>query len=302
MASWLKALTRTREAISGALDRVFNRVKVDPATLEELEEALIKSDIAPRLAAEIVAELGRDLRGKKDVDPLEALKERLRQRFSGDRAFNWAALPAPAIILVIGVNGSGKTTTCAKLAHLAKTSGRRPLLGAADTFRAAGTEQLRLWAERLGCEVVSGRQGSDAAAVAFDTVEAATARGMDLAIIDTAGRMHTKAPLMEELRKMARSITKRDPTAPHEVWMILDASIGQNALHQARQFNEAIPLTGVVITKLDGSSKAGFLFSVKQELNVPILFAGLGETAADLVAFNAAEFVEGMFDGAARGE
>ena len=197
-------------------------------------------------------------------------------------------------MLVVGVNGSGKTTTSAKLAHLFKTKGQRALLAAADTFRAAGSDQLVLWANRLGCDVVSGKTGSDAASVAFDAVKAAEARGVDIVLIDTAGRMHTKKPLMLELEKIQRSLGKAIKGAPHETWIILDASLGQNAVAQARFFHEMVPLTGVVVTKLDGSSRAGFLFSVYQELQVPVYFAGLGEGENDLAVFSPESFVDAL--------
>ena len=191
-----------------------------------------------------------------------------------------------------------RATTCAKLAHKAVKDGHSVLLGAADTFRAAGTEQVRIWGERLGVPVVAGKQGADAAAVAYDATDAARARDVDFLFIDTAGRMHTKSHLMDELSKMVRAMKKRDENAPQGVWMILDSSLGQNALHQARLFHEAVALTGLILTKLDGSSKAGFLFSIRQELpDVPILFAGLGEQEDDLVPFDPDAFVESLVDG-----
>ena len=296
MAKWFKALTKSRKVVTGALGKVFSRKKpLDEETLEELEEALQAADVAPRLAAEMIAELEKNSRGK-DVDGRQLLKDILLKRFDEQPPFEWTDLPHGACVLVVGVNGSGKTTSTAKLSHMAQDKGLTPIMGAADTFRAAGTEQLRMWAEMVDCEVVAGEQGSDAAAVAYDALEAAIARDKDILFIDTAGRMHTKAPLMDELRKIVRSLKKRLEAAPHEVWIVLDASIGQNALIQARVFNEAVPLTGVVITKLDGSSKAGFLFSVRDELNVPIVFTGLGEQKEDLVPFSAVEFVDGLLD------
>ena len=209
---------------------------------------------------------------------------------------DWAGLPAPAVVLLAGINGSGKTTTAAKLAHLARRAGRTPLLGAADTFRAAGSHQLQLWAERLGCEAVIGATGGDAAAVAYDAIDAAIARKCDLVLVDTAGRMHTREPLMRELQKVRTAMGKRLPGAPHHTWLVLDAMLGQNAVVQARQFHEMTPLSGVIVTKLDGSSKAGFLFAVRQELNLPVLFAGLGEGLDDLVPFDAPTFVNALLD------
>lgn len=296
MKKWFKALTKSRNVVTDALTNVFSRKKpLDDETLEELEEALLAADVAPRLAGQMIVELEKSSRGK-EVDGRALLKGLLMDRFDQQPAFEWSSLPQGACVLVVGVNGSGKTTSTAKLSHMAQDKGLKPIMGAADTFRAAGTEQLRMWADMVECEVVAGEQGSDAAAVAYDALDASISRNRDILFIDTAGRMHTKAPLMEELRKIVRSLKKRLEEAPHEVWIVLDASIGQNALIQARVFNEAVPLTGVVITKLDGSSKAGFLFSVKEELNVPILFTGLGEQKEDLVPFSAEEFVNGLLD------
>ncbi len=294
MVTWISALKKTRKVFQSAVSRVVKGPE-DAAgdSLEELEEALITADISPRLTGELIGKLEKSYRGMK-VSKRKMLRDILVGHLEHEEEYRWDALPKDACILVVGVNGSGKTTTCAKLARLAMKQGVRPLLGAADTFRAAGSDQLVLWAEKVGCEVVSGKQGADAAAVAYDTVDAAMARGADINIIDTAGRMHTKQPLMEELRKMRRSVEKRNPEAPHETWIVLDASIGQNAILQARVFHEAVPRSGIVITKLDGSSKAGFIFSVKDELNVPIHFVGLGEQEDDLVPFDAESFVDAI--------
>lgn len=295
MASWWKALTKTRDVIQNALGKVFSGFKrVDSATLEELEESLIRSDLPAPMAAEIIVKLRKEAKGEKAEVPKQALKDILLAALGPAAPIDWRTQPKPSVVLMLGINGGGKTTTTAKLAHLTRDLGLRPLLCAADTFRAAGTDQLRLWAQRVGCDIVAGVQGSDAAAVAFDGVDAAVSRKMDLLFIDTAGRMHTKQPLMEELNKMVRSIRKRLPEAPHHTWLVLDASLGQNALHQARVFHGTVPLTGLVITKLDGSAKAGFLFAVKRELNVPIVFVGLGEAKEDLVPFNPVDFVNGL--------
>lgn len=295
MVTWGKALTKTRSALIGAIQgMVSDGQEVDERTLEDLEVALLKADLPPRLVAELVMELEENqLHGNQT--PAEVLKHRLRSELvmgSGDPLkFD----SGPTCILLLGVNGAGKTTTTAKLAWRAKQQKQDVLLGAADTFRAAGTEQLRLWGERLKVDVVSGRQGSDASAVAFDALDAAHARGADLLLIDTAGRMHTKDHLMEELRKMVRALKKREEAAPHETWMILDASLGQNSLLQAKIFHEAVPLTGLILTKLDGSSKAGFLFNVQKELpGVPVLFTGLGEAKEDLVPFDPDAFLDGL--------
>jgi fused signal recognition particle receptor len=294
MANWFKALGKTRNLFKETLGGIFSRDKdLDEATLEELEEELLAADVAPRLAAEVIAALDKARRGanrsRRDV-----LKQVLIDQLAQTTPFTFSQLPPNACLLIVGVNGSGKTTTTAKLAHLALEEGIDPLMGAADTFRAAGSDQLRIWAEMVGCEVVAGKQGSDAAAVAYDALDACIARNRDLVVIDTAGRMHNKAPLMDELKKIVRSLNKRVPEAPQETWIVLDATIGQNALMQARFFNETIPLTGIVITKLDGSSKAGCLFSIKKELDIPIVFIGLGERKEDLVPFEAEAFVDGL--------
>ncbi len=293
MASWLDALSRTRQKFAGALNRILGRdAAPDEDSLEDLEACLLAADISPRLVGELIQQLEKPDRGGG------SLRDRLRASLltaSGDHPhFEWPTDESPFTILLVGINGSGKTTTSAKLAHLARNRGRKVLLGATDTFRAAGVEQLKLWAGRVGCEVVGGQSGSDAASVAFDALGAAQARGMDVLLIDTAGRMHTKKPLMAELDKMRRALQKRLPSAPHETWVVLDAALGQNALGQARYFNEVVPLTGVVITKLDGSSKGGFLLSVIRELGVPVRFVGLGEGPDDLAPFDPREFVDAL--------
>jgi fused signal recognition particle receptor len=295
MVTWAKALSKTRSVLTGALQgMVSDGREVDELTLEELEMALLRADLPPRLVGELMMDLEENqIHGSRT--PQEVLKETLEReihQLEGD-PFDFPV--SPACILLLGVNGAGKTTTTAKLAWRAKQQGRKVLLGAADTFRAAGTEQLRMWGETLDVQVVSGRQGSDASAVAFDALDAANARGTDLLFIDTAGRMHTKSHLMDELQKMVRALQKRDPAAPHATWMVLDASLGQNSLNQARIFHQAVPLTGLILTKLDGSSKAGFLFNVQKELpGVPVLFSGLGEAKEDLVPFDAGSFLQAM--------
>jgi len=260
---------------------------------EEIEELLLQADVPVRLVDEWLEALERD--GRRGVSRVELLKQRLLAAFVPADPMVWRRPDGPVTLLVVGVNGSGKTTTCAKLAGMVKAEGLRPMLGAADTFRAAGSDQLKLWADRLGCDVVGGRQGADAAAVAYDALDAALARKSDVVIVDTAGRMHTRQPLMEELRKVSRSMGKRLEGAPMETWAVLDATLGQNAVEQARVFNEVVPLTGVIISKLDGSAKAGFVFSLVRELKCPVRYVGLGEAAEDLVPFDPARFVEALF-------
>ncbi|MDF3129220.1 signal recognition particle-docking protein FtsY [Kiritimatiellaeota bacterium B1221] len=295
MVSWFKALSKTRSVLGSALQgMVSDGVEVDERSLEELEVALLKADLPPRLVAELVMDLEENqLHG--DSTPADVLKESLKRnlKLSDKDPFDFDH--SPACVLMLGVNGAGKTTTCAKLAWRAKKQGRNVMLGAADTFRAAGTEQLRMWGETLDVPVVSGRQGSDASAVAYDALDAAHARGADLLFIDTAGRMHTKDHLMDELEKMVRALKKRDENAPHATWMVLDASLGQNSLNQARIFHQSVPLSGLILTKLDGSSRAGFLFNIQKEMpGVPVLFSGLGEAKEDLVPFDAKAFLDGL--------
>ena len=293
MASWLSALTRTRDRIVGALTKVFTgREKLDAASREELEALLVQADIPFALAHEAL-EACEKVKAQPG-GPRAALRQTLISALGTGESFVWKRADKPSVLLVVGINGSGKTTTCAKLALMIQRAGLKPLLAAGDTYRAAGADQLRIWAERVKCEVVGGQTGGDAAAVAFDAVAAGQARAVDWVVLDTAGRMHTRQPLMQELEKVRRAMAKKLPAAPHETWIVLDASMGQNALNQARQFHQSVPLTGVVITKLDGSAKAGFLFAVRKELGLPIRFVGLGETADDLAAFEPAAFVDAL--------
>lgn len=294
MVKWISALAKTRRNISKGLGRVLNRKEpLDTLTLEEMEETLIRADIPANLAMEWVEEIEDAYRGLK-ISPREMLKKLLLRQFGIQDKPDWKQGPRPFTFLLVGVNGSGKTTTCAKLAYKARQDGLTPLLGATDTFRAAGSEQLNLWADMVGCEAVIGKQGADAAAVAYDSLDAAMARSADIVIVDTAGRMHTKAPLMQELEKVRRAMAKRVDGAPHESWIVLDATLGHNAVAQARVFNEATPLTGAVVSKLDGSSKAGFVFSIEKELGVPVRMVGLGEDKQDLAWFDPGSFVDAL--------
>lgn len=296
MVRWIDALAKTRNKIVSGFRAITQSKGMDnEESLEEFEEMLIAADIPVRLVGEWIQQIETKYRGLK-ISRHDILREMLSNALSDEGpSFTWNNLPEkPYVILVVGVNGSGKTTTCAKLAHQAKQAGLQPMLGATDTFRAAGSDQLKLWAEKIGCDVVGGKQGADAAAVAYDTMDAAVARGSDVVIIDTAGRMHTKQPLMQELDKVRRSIGKRVPGAPQEIWVVLDAMIGKNATRQAEVFHGIVPLTGAVVSKLDGSSKAGFVFAVHKELGVPVRMAGLGEGEDDLVPFDASEFVNAL--------
>ncbi|VGO20948.1 signal recognition particle-docking protein FtsY [Pontiella sulfatireligans] len=290
MAGWLGALSKTRSIIKQAFSP--SATEAGELNVEELEEILLRSDVSARLVMDIVDELES---APRKASRKELLRGMLLDALGEGPEFAWPTGQNAYVLMLLGVNGSGKTTTAAKLAKKAKGQGLKPMLCGSDTFRAAGSSQLKLWSEKVGCDFVGGEMGSDAAGVAFNAVEAALAKDCDVVLVDTAGRMHTKTPLMDELPKMCRAMNKRLEGAPHDVWMVLDASLGQNAIIQAKQFNEVVPLTGIVVTKLDGSSKAGFLFSVRSELNVPILFTGLGEGEDDLVPFSREEFVDALF-------
>ena len=290
--NWFGGLRKTRERFADALKSVFSAPKPDDATAEELADLLISADVPLRLVQSLSRELERAASRREPLR--DTFRRVLVDALGQTPAIDWANLPSPSVFLLVGINGAGKTTTAAKLARMAMRAGRKPLLGAADTFRAAGSHQLKIWADRLGCEAVVGATGGDSASVAYDAVDAALARRCDLAIVDTAGRMHTREPLMRELQKVRAAMDKRLPGAPHQTWVVLDAMLGQNAVVQARQFHEMTPLTGAIATKLDGSSKGGFLFAVRQELDIPILYAGLGEGEDDLVPFDPVPFVDAL--------
>lgn len=297
MVTWISALTKTRQRIGAAFSRVFRQSDTfDEDALEELEDTLLQADVSMRLVTEWSDVLRKNYRGLQ-VDRREIVSGLLRRSLGDPVPFDWPEQPRPFTILLVGVNGTGKTTTAAKLAWRGRQSGQVPLLAATDTFRAAGADQLRLWAERVPCAVVAGQQGADAAAVAFDAIAAAQARSVDTVIIDTAGRMHTKQPLMNELAKVRRAIVSKLEREPDATWIVLDASMGQNAILQAKQFHAAAPLSGAIVTKLDGSAKAGFVFSIVKELGVPVLFAGLGEGMEDLQPFDPDAFVEALVGG-----
>ncbi|MBU1693091.1 MAG: signal recognition particle-docking protein FtsY [Verrucomicrobia bacterium] len=296
MVTWIDALARTRRQIAGALSRVFSGRAKEDVPFEELEETLLRADVPVSLATRLVAQIEEAYKGLR-VSRRDMLRKILRDslaRGAPTGPFAWPSQPRPVVVLVVGVNGSGKTTTSAKLAHHALRAGLKPLLGATDTFRAAGADQLKWWADKLGVESVAGAPHADAAAVAYDALDAAVARKADVLIVDTAGRMHTRQPLMKELQKVRTALNKRIPGAPHETWIVLDATLGQNALAQARVFHESVALTGAIVAKLDGSSKAGFVFGIAQELGIPVLFAGLGESAESLASFDPDEFVDAL--------
>lgn len=295
-------LRRTSEALVGRLEQVLGGRRVDPAVLEDLEHVLYTADLGVSTAESLLAAVRKQAAGGDAAAVRGALRaamlEKLR-RVEPARESALAATGKPHVILVLGVNGSGKTTTIGKLAARHHAAGRRVVLGAGDTFRAAAIEQLQAWGERAGCEVISGKPGGDPSAVAFDTVKAALARGADVAICDTAGRLQTKQPLVEELRKIVRVLGREIPGAPHESLLVLDANTGQNAISQARVFTEAGQVTGLVLTKLDGTAKGGVLLGLADEFGIPVKYVGVGEGVDDLRDFSADEFVDALFDAGA---
>lgn len=294
-------LGKTRSNLVDNVKRVFTgRSRIDDEVFEELEAVLVQADIGIDTTVEIVEHLRTVSRERKLENP-EALYGVLKEELvalleAGDPTLNWTAESKPHVTLIAGVNGSGKTTTVGKIAAKLAADGRVVLLGAADTFRAAAVEQLAIWSERTGAGIVKLDQGADPASVAYDATDAAVARGVDNLLIDTAGRLHTKVNLMEELKKIQRVVSKRLPGAPHEVLLVLDATTGQNGLQQARQFLDALPVTGIVLTKLDGTAKGGIVVAIQKRLGIPIKLIGVGEGVDDLRPFHAAEFVEALFE------
>lgn len=291
MASiFLRALSRSRDRIAGALAGWVPGRRADAATLEDLEAALIAADIGPETALELVDAV-RDVRAE-EVRP--ALAAEMVRVLASAEGYAVEAGAGPKVVLVVGVNGSGKTTTIAKLARLHLDRGDKVLIAAADTFRAAAVEQLRSWADRLGVELIAQGSGADPAAVAFDACQAAVARGSDVVFIDTAGRLHTQGNLMSELDKIRRVTQKVIPGGPHEVLLVLDGTTGQNGLRQAEEFLRSAGVTGLVLTKLDGTARGGIALTIARRVGLPIRYIGVGERASDLVAFDATEYVDGL--------
>jgi len=293
-------LLKTKTGLVRGIQSIFSGVqKWDESCYEDLEAALIATDLGVDISVRLVDDIrDRYQRGEiATTEDIMAVARETVEKILGDGPPAVRHNPTgPTVILMVGVNGSGKTTTTAKLAHHFKEDGRNVLLAAADTFRAAGTEQLRIWSERVGVPVVSGAKGGDAAAVVFDAVVSAKQRGCDLVLIDTAGRQHTHRGLMEELAKMRRTLDKALPGAPHEVWLTVDASTGTNALVQAREFGKIFALTGLVLTKLDGTGKGGVVVAIRKELGLPVHYVGLGEAMTDLQPFDPQMFARALFE------
>ncbi|MFR5252695.1 MAG: signal recognition particle-docking protein FtsY [Butyricicoccus sp.] len=291
-----QGLKKTSDAVNHSLDSVFAAfVKVDDDLLEELEEALILSDVGASTAAKIVAEVEKraKLRKTTTADELrDLLREVLTDNMLDNQSLNTDG--KPAVILVIGVNGVGKTTSIGKLAARYVNEGKKVMLSAADTFRAAAADQLEIWAKRAGADIVRHGEGADPAAVVFDSISAAKARGSDIIIVDTAGRLHNKANLMNELAKIDRVISRELPDASRETLLVLDATTGQNAVHQAEEFNKAAELTGIILTKLDGTAKGGIVIAISAGLGVPVKLVGVGEGIDDLIDFDRAAFLEAI--------
>jgi fused signal recognition particle receptor len=292
---WKNGLTRSSRAAFGQIASLLGAAEITDETWNELEALLIQADLGVETTEAVLAILRERVLHEGMVlatDLRNALWAGLRTRLDSPPPI--AFTNQPTVILIVGVNGSGKTTSIAKLGKRFSEQGHQVLLGAADTFRAAAVDQLQVWAERVNLPVISGQPGADAGAVAYDTVQAAISRGMDLVLIDTAGRLHTRFNLMEELKKVYRVVGKALPGSPHAVWLVMDATTGQNALQQARAFKEAVNVNGVILAKLDSSARGGMAFAIQKELGLPILFAGLGEKVDDLQPFDPDAFVSGI--------
>ncbi len=292
-------LFKTKDKLVHEIKRIVSRSpKLTPEAIEELEAALIGADLGLAMTSQIVAAVKKayESQGTAGVDWLAIARAEVASSLATNQPQLKRAATGPTIVSIVGVNGTGKTTTSAKLANYVQLQQHTVLLAACDTFRAAAIEQIKLWGQRLKVDVIAGAYNADAAAVAHDAVTAALARKVDFLFIDTAGRLHTKHNLMQELQKLHRVIGKQVPGAPHEVLLVLDATTGMNALNQAREFNKAVPLTGLVITKLDGTSKGGMVVAIQKELGLPIKFIGVGEKPDDLQPFDAKQFAQALFE------
>lgn len=293
-------LEKTRASLLGRLGKLLRGRQLDDTLLAELEEVLLLADVGISTTEKIIDGLRRRAR-LLDPSDSDAVKDAIKSEIcelllSTQSSPSFRDEQKPQVILIVGVNGVGKTTTIGKLAYRLRNEGKRVIIGAADTFRAAANEQLEVWAQRAGVEIVHQQSGADPAAVAYDTLHAALARSMDVCMIDTAGRLHTKAGLMQELEKITRVMKKLVPSAPHEVFLILDATTGQNGLQQVREFAKVAPLTGIIITKLDGTAKGGIVLAIADQMKVPVRYIGVGESVEDLQPFDAVAFVEALFE------
>jgi fused signal recognition particle receptor len=299
-AEYLKErLGKTRTAISSSLSGVLSiGRKIDDELLGQLEETLIKDDLGVETTEKLISELREAYRARKIATSDEVipfLKEHIKGYWPQQDRQLHVAQAGPTVILVAGVNGTGKTTSIAKLAYIFHRDGKKVIVAACDTFRAAAVEQLTIWAERIGVQIVKHQAGSDPAAVAFDACEAAVARGADILILDTAGRLHTKKDLMQQLTKIRDVVTRKIPDAPHEVLLVLDATTGQNAISQAKLFTESVNVTGIFLAKLDGTARGGIVIAIKDQLDIPVKFVGLGEKPTDIAEFDPQTFVEALF-------
>jgi len=306
-----EGLSKTRSSFVGRLRSLLSGRSIDDTLLGEIEEILITADIGVATSEKIIARLKARVRNDNVTNSdtiVELLKEEIASLLlesptaAADAAFTIDETDKPHVIMLIGVNGVGKTTTIGKLAHNYKRAGKSVLIGAADTFRAAANEQLEVWAQRAGVDIVQQQQGADPAAVAFDTLNAAKARSTDVVIIDTAGRLHNKQGLMQELEKIGRVMKKIHPNAPHDIFLALDATTGQNALQQAKEFTKVAPITGIILTKLDGTAKGGAVIAIADSMNIPVRYIGVGERIDDLQTFDAMAFVEALFEESSPGE
>ncbi len=292
-------LGKTRDKISSSLSSVLSLGRnIDEELLDELEETLIRDDIGVETTTKLISDLRGAYRNRqigKVEDIVPFLKEHIKGYWPHQDRQLRSAGRGPTVILVAGVNGSGKTTSIAKLAYILSKNDRKVIVAACDTFRAAAVEQLSIWAERIGVQIVKHKMGSDPAAVAYDACEAATARGVDFLILDTAGRLHTQKDLMKELTKIRDVVTRKIPDAPHEVLLVLDATTGQNAIAQAKMFTEAISVSGIFLAKLDGTARGGIVIAIKDQLDIPVKFVGLGEKPEDIAEFDPEKFVEALF-------
>jgi fused signal recognition particle receptor len=294
---WKSSLTKTRDVSFGKIATLFGASEITSDTWDELEAILLQSDIGLATTNDVLHEVKKQVADEgifKSEDYQNALRAALSKKLIIPPQIS--AENQPTVILVVGVNGSGKTTTIAKLGAQFQQAGKQVMFAAADTFRAAAVDQLKVWGDRLKIPVIAGQENADPGAVAFDAVQAATAKKVDILFVDTAGRLHTRYNLMEELKKVHRVISKSLPGAPHFVWIVLDATTGQNAFQQAKMFKEAVHVDGVILTKLDSSAKGGMAFAIQKELNLPILYVGLGEKVEDMEVFDPQKFISGIIE------